>query len=660
MALLLFVFALAPLGSGLVSGAQLGARTGVDLGAWALDSARSVTLGALGHPRPIPAARASAFVPPVHEISPPRPESSLVIDRARALGLTSMVRPHGAPEVSPIYTLDAFGGVHPVNGAPELQVSGYWPGWDFARALALFQGGGGGYVLDAYGGLHPVGDAPYAAPSDRWPDFDIARSVALLPDSTSGQPAGYVLDGYGGLHPFGGALPVTAPHYWPGWDIARELVLAPWSDHDHPAGWVLDGWGGTHAFGGAPDLNTSLTWTFDAARSLAVFPSSTPDNVSGYVLDLHGGIHPVNGAPTVSIDGYWAGQDIARSLVLTPGSVAQLPGGYVVDGLGHYHVFGTGPVVTQSMSWNWDAARGAAGGGSGSSGQPHDVVGHGAPWNGHRPEFYGLVASGVAGPNSNQQAISVSQATGARSVRTEFLWTDLEQQKGQWSWDLADESVQQFDAAGLDVLGILDYNNPLYGGGIHDYPHDPNAFLNYVTQVVTRYHGVVRSWEIWNEENASAFYASGPNPCQYAALLTASYQRIKAIDPSLTVVMGGTSGVDVTYIRRVMGCGGRADVIAVHPYEGSPQDGRLYAAIASLGSPVWITEFGFQSAQAGDTQQAQWLQQVYLEAAGTPNVQRAYWYNYQDVNWSADTFGLRRVDGSSKPALATYFSLPKG
>jgi hypothetical protein len=382
--------------------------------------------------------------------------------------------------------------------------------------------------------------------------------------------------------------------------------------------------------------------------------------VAGYVLDGYGGVHQLGVALPVATPVYWQGWDIARNIVLTLNSSLAAPAGYVVDGYGAYHPFGAALPV-QSQMWTWDAVRGSAGGAAGGgSGRGYPKERFHSPWNKHSPEFFGIVGSGVTDPVANQNVIDAAQAAGARSVRIEFLWNYIEKSPGKFDWAAVDETVRQYDAAGLDVLGILDYNNPIYGGGVHDYPHNPGAYLNFVSQTVKRYGFTVRSWEIWNEENTNFFMTSGVNPCQYAGLLAASYQRIKAIDGSLTVVMGGTSGIDSDYISSVLACGGHADVVAVHPYRGTAPDGSLIARLGALPWPVWVTEFGYQARNVGEGNQASFLQSTFAEVAYPSNVKRAYWYNYQDVSWSPDSFGLRRADGSARPALSAYSQIPKG
>lgn len=269
--------------------------------------------------------------------------------------------PPGQPSdnAAHLYSLDGWGGVHPIGSAPPLATSAYWPGWDIARGLAITSDGSGGYVLDGWGGLHPLGSSPPLSTSAYWPGWDIARALAMFPDGSGG----YVLDGWGGVHPFGSAVSVRPSAYWPGWDIARGIALLPDSTPSAPAGYVLDGWGGLHPFGTAPAVTGSAYWpNWDIARGLTLLPDSTSSAPAGYVLDGWGGLHQFGSASPVSSGTYWAGWDIARGLVAWTGSSASSPGGWVLDGWGGVHRFGTAPSLSPSAYWaGWDIARSLAG-----------------------------------------------------------------------------------------------------------------------------------------------------------------------------------------------------------------------------------------------------------------------------------------------------------
>jgi hypothetical protein len=79
--------------------------------------------------------------------------------------------------------------------------------------------------LDGFGGIHPFGSAPAISPSGYWPGWDIARAITNAWTGTTGGV--FVLDGFGGVHPAGGAAYFDASGYWPGWSIAISAVSAP-------------------------------------------------------------------------------------------------------------------------------------------------------------------------------------------------------------------------------------------------------------------------------------------------------------------------------------------------------------------------------------------------------------------------------------------------
>src|SRR3989441_4117762 len=98
-----------------------------------------------------------------------------------------------------MYTLDAFGGLHPASAvSPAMSGGAYWPGWKIARAAALLSDASGGYTLDGYGGLHPFWGAP-APGNAAYFGLGISRDVALLPGATSQTARGAGLDRWGGL-----------------------------------------------------------------------------------------------------------------------------------------------------------------------------------------------------------------------------------------------------------------------------------------------------------------------------------------------------------------------------------------------------------------------------------------------------------------------------
>jgi hypothetical protein len=126
------------------------------------------------------------------------------------------------------YVLDAYGGISPFGGAPPVTITGYWSGQNLAHRLVMntcpTPGHETGYVLDGYGGLHPFWANNFAigapSPTGYWPGTDIARDIAL---SSNGN--GYVVDGYGGIHSFGGPVGLSSAVYLSGNDTVRSISI---------------------------------------------------------------------------------------------------------------------------------------------------------------------------------------------------------------------------------------------------------------------------------------------------------------------------------------------------------------------------------------------------------------------------------------------------
>lgn len=212
------------------------------------------------------------------------------------------------------YVLDGYGGMHPFGvtgvGPPAGPSGGPYFGFDIAQDAVLLPGqDSAGYVLDGWGGLHAFGGAPPARGTGYWSGWNIARALAINPEGTGG----YVLDGYGGLHPFAVGdhpLPTVPPRaaYW-GWDVARGLAIV-----GSGAGYTFDAYGGAHPFGTASG-GGSWYW----ANHDLVAGAEAATNGWAVYLDRWGGLHTAPAdAPAVAPSSVWPGWSIARDLGIVP------------------------------------------------------------------------------------------------------------------------------------------------------------------------------------------------------------------------------------------------------------------------------------------------------------------------------------------------------
>jgi hypothetical protein len=281
------------------------------------------------------------------------------------------------------------------------------------------------------------------------------------------------------------------------------------------------------------------------------------------------------------------------------------------------------------------------------------------------------------------------EASGSKAVRVGFGWRSLETSRGTYNTTkLAqyDDIARRAKAAGQRVVfNVVDTPGWANGGqGANVPPTDVNSIKPFLTAMANRYRPMgVEAFEIWNEPDTSRFW-NPVSPSKYAALLTASYDAVKAAQPTMKVATGGTSGNDYNFWSKAYAAGmaGKFDVMSLHPYTGrttptyeyKDSSGRIaewaftgYREIRKLmlangdDKPIWFTEFGWNSttdggwASVGLTNQALYLKQAFQIARQDPYVEILFWYIFRDGNWSIDKdFGLFYRDWRKKPSYTEY------
>jgi hypothetical protein len=202
-----------------------------------------------------------------------------------------------------------------------------------------------------------------------------------------------------------------------------------------------------------------------------------------------------------------------------------------------------------------------------------------------------------------EQEFAMMRQAGIGWARTDFDWTTVQPRQDVWNFSMFDATIDKAEQAGIKILPILAYD---VAWARPAYKH-LDMWLDYVRRTVERYKDRLRYWEVWNEPDLEQFWTETPDPANYTILLKATYTEIKKIDPELTVVLGGLSGIPYDYIEGIYKAGGAAyfDVMAVHPYRypEAPEARSLADDLATLrelmarygdaDKPVWITEIGW-------------------------------------------------------------------
>ncbi|MDT9692818.1 cellulase family glycosylhydrolase [Streptomyces sp. P9(2023)] len=306
-------------------------------------------------------------------------------------------------------------------------------------------------------------------------------------------------------------------------------------------------------------------------------------------------------------------------------------------------------------------------------------------------------------------ALDDAVEVGARWVRADLLWTNVQPDgPDTYRWEGFDRVVTAVAERGLTLLPVLGFTpawaRPADCTSKHCRPADPVDFAAFAGAAATRYapRGV-HTWEVWNEPNLTRSWAPAPDVGAYTELLKETSQALWLSDPASYVILGGlaatsTKDGDISQTAFLQGVSARGgnrvvDAVGYHPYtypflassvtqwrtpweriEGTRDSLRsVLVANGTPDMPVWITEFGAPTNGPGtssdgrpgtvgeetthvpEERQAQIAADVVRTAAATPHVAALIWYTDRDLGTdtgdSENFFGLRRADGSAKPAL---------
>ncbi len=300
---------------------------------------------------------------------------------------------------------------------------------------------------------------------------------------------------------------------------------------------------------------------------------------------------------------------------------------------------------------------------------------------------------GVAVPGPGALHVADIKAVGTHWVRMFVTWPDIEPAPGVYStsWLTSyEQALSQMPSGTKVIFDVVD--SPQWETGSsneHTPPANPQDYARMIGMLAQQFGGRVAAYEIWNEEDASAWWSGAPDPGSYVQLLKAAYPAVKAADPNATVVLGGLTGNDFQFLEGVYAAGGKGffDAVGVHtdtacnklsPYDFlRGTDNRLitdsflaYREVHSTmlangdDKPIWMTEMSWRTttatcnegAWAGQTAagvsedtQATYLRQAYHCLAQNPYVQVALWFPIHDEGSLLS--GLVRADGSRKPSF---------
>jgi hypothetical protein len=229
------------------------------------------------------------------------------------------------------------------------------------------------------------------------------------------------------------------------------------------------------------------------------------------------------------------------------------------------------------------------------------------------------------------------------------------------SWAGLDDVIELSKKYDLPVLGIL--------LGPPDYA-DEEEFGTLSGEVAEHAAGTIDHWEILNEPDGD--WAFDGTPEQYAAMLSAAYNGIKAQVPDAQVLLGGLMRPhEPGWLERVLATPGadaihKFDIANVHlrgPVDNVVRrygEFRAWLAARGFHGPVWVTEHGypadpaFQTDRAyagGDPSQAAYLTQT-LIGLGELGVDQVFVTLRDNLEGEYASEGLEHIDEAAGNAVA--------
>ena len=255
-------------------------------------------------------------------------------------------------------------------------------------------------------------------------------------------------------------------------------------------------------------------------------------------------------------------------------------------------------------------------------------------------------------------------------VRVDLTWNIMEPRRGEYRWDLSDPVVQDLEARGVQILGILGYCPAWASSGSDEFypPRDVEDWKDFVTAMVYRYQGRIRYWTLWNEPNSNTFFHGSVEQFVRLVLIPGA-RAAKAVDPDCRIVgpdLAHLTGADWDkWLDRILADAGSVlDVISHHCYKDKPSEvlrmlegpsrpwepppvQQVLERRGQEGKPFWLTEVGWRSTEVGQDKQTGYLISILRSSLRRHWISRVFIYELRD-SLREPGFGLMSYAGKPK------------
>lgn len=207
---------------------------------------------------------------------------------------------------------------------------------------------------------------------------------------------------------------------------------------------------------------------------------------------------------------------------------------------------------------------------------------------------HAMVHTCCMSPALKERIFSEAKELGASRIRVDVELEGIFGGASAPDWSGLDEVIELSEKYDLPVLGILIVPRTYA---------DADEFGTRSAAIAERAEATIRDWEVLNEPDGD--WAWNGTPEEYAAMLSAAHDGIKASVPGARIVFGGLMRPNQTrWLERVLATPGadalrKFDVANVHLR--GPADAvvrrytefRSWLAARGFTGPVWVTEHGY-------------------------------------------------------------------
>jgi len=295
---------------------------------------------------------------------------------------------------------------------------------------------------------------------------------------------------------------------------------------------------------------------------------------------------------------------------------------------------------------------------------------HAAPVSAHA-----MVHTCCMGDAMKERIFAEADAVGAEYIRVDVELSAIFEGPGgakrdEPDWSRLDDLLELAGKHDVKVLGVL-LATPAYVSSCPErWPDagrcpaaDTEEYGRMAGEVAEHAKDSIRTWEVVNEPDAD--WAFEGTPEDYAAMLSAAYDGIKASVPDARVVFGGLQRPDQTgWLERVLATPGadaihKFDIASVHlrgpvgPVVNRYGAFRAWIGARGFSGPLWVTEHGYPADPAyqvdpsftgGNAAQAGYLTQS-LVGLGEAGAEQVFVTLRDNLEAEYASEGLVHIDG---------------